>query len=109
GRQEGKPDRGRGDAQHLDDAVAALAPARQQVGNTGIALRSGHGERGAHALTPVRSSSREIASTMNEMTNSRKPSASSDDSFRLPPGLSGNSNATIEAMVLPAPNRLVAM
>ena len=56
-----------------------------------------------------RSSKREIASTMNEMTNRMKPSASSEESFRLPAGLSGNSSATIEAMVLPGPNRLVEM
>ena len=41
---------------------------------------------------------------MNEMTNRMKPRASSDESFRLPAWLSGNSSATIEAMVLPGPN-----
>ena len=38
---------------------------------------------------------------MNEITNRIKPSASNEASFRLPAGLSGNSSATIEAIVLP--------
>ena len=44
---------------------------------------------------------------MNEMTNRMKPSAASNaDSLRLPAEqLSGNSSATIEAMVLPEPNQ----
>ena len=46
---------------------------------------------------------------MNEITNRRKPSASSADSFRLPAWLSGNSSATRDEIVLPGPNRLVAI
>ena len=93
----------------LDQQVDPMPPAAQP-GRGGLVLRGSrdgarpHGCAHAHTFSRGRSSSREIASTMNEITNRMKPSASSDDSLRLPAGLSGNSSATIEAMVLPGPN-----
>jgi hypothetical protein len=61
---------------------------------------------GAHGQTLSRglSNRREIARTMNEMTNRIKRRASSDESCKDPVWLSGNFSATIEALVFPGLN-----
>ena len=81
----------------FDQRVDAVPPSRQLRREARVAARPGSG-RCVVALMPAapgRSSSREIASTMKEITNRMKPSASSDESLRLPAGLSGNSSATM--------------
>src|ERR1700680_2827772 len=94
--QKDQPDHRGGDAQDCHQPVRALAPPRQPRGDGGIAGRAVEYGR-AHALALRCSSNREIANTMNEMTNRMKPNAKSEDSFRLPARLYGNYKVTTEA------------
>ena len=81
-REEDQPDHGRQNAQHRDDAVGQLAPPAKRFRDA-LVLAGADGADGgcAHVFILGRSSKREMASTMKEMTNRMKPSASSDDSL----------------------------